>query len=566
MLLKLKHKENLIIIFRTLNQHRSISIVLFFLIIAVSILEAFSLALILPIFEIILNSEFQDLKYLPDFVTKNIIFKNKNYLLLTSISFFTFLIFLKTILLNLKNYYNAKLIFSLRGFWMKKFFNLYINFKIDKFEKFKIGTLTNNVVVETEKAQRSIKFFLQILTSFLLSFFLITSLCIISWKITVFLLLITSILLFLFRFNIINFSYKSGKEKIKHVTFVSHVINEILNSIKDTKIFEISKKIKKTFNSKIYDYINVQRKFFFLNNFPKTITELIISLLILFIVFFSITANYDLLDLIPLISVILIIGNRLGNQVNIFLVSIMSFLNNLSSLKFINFFLEEKKFRENLNSGKQILNLKSDIHIKNLNFKYKNKNVFQNLNLVLKKNKINFITGPNGSGKSTLISIILRFYEPLSGEIKLNNHDIKKYNLKSYRKIISYIGQNSILFNDTILNNIKIGSRKAKIKDINKICDDLGLSEFIDKLKDKINTNIGEKGSLLSGGQRQKILFVRSLIKKPRIMILDEFDSAMTENDRIKFLKYLYQKKITTICITHKTKNIKKFGTEIKLK
>ena len=197
----------------------------------------------------------------------------------------------------------------------------------------------------------------------------------------------------------------------------------------------------------------------------------------------------------------------------------------------------------------------ADIALENISFSYKNNDnseyeIFRNLNLKIKnKDKIALI-GDNGSGKSTLLNMILRFYTPDEGKITIGNKDIKNYTLKSYRNLFSTVSQDIYLFNDTIKNNITL------YKDISeeKIWEILKKVNLYDFAKAKtLDYIVGENGSMLSGGQKQKIALARALIKNSPIIILDEATSSSDEKSKEDFT-YMIESELkdkTVIVITH---------------
>nr|WP_311138018.1 ATP-binding cassette domain-containing protein [Clostridium botulinum] len=177
------------------------------------------------------------------------------------------------------------------------------------------------------------------------------------------------------------------------------------------------------------------------------------------------------------------------------------------------------------------------------------------------------IIGENGSGKSTLINLFLRLYKPCKGKILINGTNINDFNLKDYRKLISVVNQEIYLFNQTIKENIILNSR-IKEKQLNKIYKNAKLNEFINKLPNKSETNVGRNGSNLSGGEKQKIAMARALTRDSEILILDE----ATANLDIQSENYINQlinkefKEKTVIVISHRTDILKYMDKVFELK
>jgi ATP-binding cassette, subfamily B, bacterial MsbA len=170
------------------------------------------------------------------------------------------------------------------------------------------------------------------------------------------------------------------------------------------------------------------------------------------------------------------------------------------------------------------------------------------------------LVGQSGSGKSTLANLITRFYDVDKGTVLIDGIDIKKMTVKSLRGLMGIVSQESILFNDTIANNIKLGAQEASedaILEASKIANSL---EFIENLPQKFDTNIGDSGNTLSGGQKQRLSISRAILKNPPIMILDEATSALdTESEQLVqlALEKMMQNR-TSLVIAHRLSTIQK--------
>ncbi len=176
----------------------------------------------------------------------------------------------------------------------------------------------------------------------------------------------------------------------------------------------------------------------------------------------------------------------------------------------------------------------SEIKIDNISFKYKNDYVLKDFSLTIPKGKTVALVGQSGSGKSTLTNIIPRFYDIDKGSITVDGIDIKKVTKNSLRSLIGIVTQDSILFNDSVANNISLGYPDATSEDIQKASEIANAHEFIKDLPEQYNTNIGDGGGNLSGGQKQRLSIARAVLKNPPIMILDEATSALdTESEKL---------------------------------
>ena len=209
-------------------------------------------------------------------------------------------------------------------------------------------------------------------------------------------------------------------------------------------------------------------------------------------------------------------------------------------------------------SNKKI-DLSSKVSIRDCDFSYLNesKKILNNLSYDFELGKIYGIKGPSGSGKTTLLNIMTGLLEPTNGTLYVDDKRITKENIKQFQNIISYVPQNTFLFDSSILNNISFdfsGKEKINYKKINDIIEKLSLNEKISNLKDGLKTNIGERGVNLSGGQRQRIGIARALYINPKILVLDESTNSIEKDIEKIVLNYLksIKKEMIIILAAHR--------------
>tara|TARA_Y100001978_G_scaffold199788_1_gene214787 strand:- start:2265 stop:5216 length:2952 start_codon:yes stop_codon:yes gene_type:complete len=204
--------------------------------------------------------------------------------------------------------------------------------------------------------------------------------------------------------------------------------------------------------------------------------------------------------------------------------------------------------------------IKGDILYKNVNFRFNSSGPYQLLNVNFKVDKGSFtgIVGTSGSGKSTVLKLLSKLYEPDSGSIKIDGHDISKVDLYSLRTQIGVVPQDSILFDGTIQSNISLTKPEATYEEIIKASKIACAHEFIEKLSSGYANPVGERGSGLSGGQRQRLAIARVILKKPKLLILDEATSALDIDTEKRLLKNIleYFDDITILFISHRLSNL----------
>ncbi|WBX74540.1 ABC transporter ATP-binding protein [Tenacibaculum pacificus] len=232
---------------------------------------------------------------------------------------------------------------------------------------------------------------------------------------------------------------------------------------------------------------------------------------------------------------------------------------NASAERFVEI-LDTKNPISDLDNSKEKTSFNSEIVFKNISFKYKDEYVLKDFSLTIPKGKMVALVGQSGSGKSTLANLTNRFYDVNKGEILIDGVNIKDIKIKSLRGLMGVVTQDSILFNDSVANNISLGinnATKDQIIDAAKIAN---AHEFIKDLPQKYDTNTGDSGNNLSGGQKQRLSIARAVLKNPPIMILDEATSALdTESEQLvqKALEKMMQNR-TSLVIAHRLSTIQK--------
>ena len=210
---------------------------------------------------------------------------------------------------------------------------------------------------------------------------------------------------------------------------------------------------------------------------------------------------------------------------------------------------------------RSISTLKNQIEFKNIGFFYDKDNVIlKNFDLTIPKGKTIALVGQSGSGKTTIANLLARFYDVSEGEILIDGENIKNLKVQEYRHLLGMVTQESVLFNDSIFNNILMGKPDATEAEVIAAAKIANAHQFIDELPEKYYTNIGDDGNKLSGGQKQRVSIARAVLKNPPIMILDEATSALdTESER--FVQDALEKMMenrTSLVIAHRLSTIQK--------
>lgn len=362
----------------------------------------------------------------------------------------------------------------------------------------------------------------------------VTTLFITSYQLTLFALLVFPIMGTLI--SLIGKSLKrdAGKAQVELGNIMSYV-DETLNSLKIIKIFNADRQIKNRFDLSINRFRNLLQKVMKKRALASPTSEFLGAITIGLIVFFGGKLSLE--------------GNGLSGAQFIFYIGtfytlldpIKKFSRSLSDIQKGE--VSAQRIFEVLDTDVEIEDhpnsidfesFKNQIEFRNVGFGYGKKDVIQNFNLTIQKGETVAFVGHSGSGKSTLANLITRFYDVREGEILIDGINIRDIKLSEYRKLFGLVTQDSILFNDTIFNNISLGDDQATLKKVVAAAKIANADEFIEKAENKYQESVGEGGGKLSGGQKQRLSIARAVYKNPPIMVLDEATSALdTQSEKL---------------------------------
>ncbi|KAF5086914.1 Vitamin B12 import ATP-binding protein BtuD [anaerobic digester metagenome] len=219
--------------------------------------------------------------------------------------------------------------------------------------------------------------------------------------------------------------------------------------------------------------------------------------------------------------------------------------------------LMNEKYDEIQNGTIPCGEINSDIIFENVNFSYGHTKILDEITMCIKKGKMTALVGPSGSGKSTIVNLLLRLYDPSSGRIILNGKDMREYDVNSYRDIIGYVSQDPFIFNGTIRENIIFGKffSDTEMMEAAKLAH---AHEFIMNFPEGYDTIVGDQGITLSGGEKQRIVISRAMIRRPELLILDEATSALDNISEAAVQEAIDQvsKECTTLVIAHRLTTI----------
>jgi subfamily B ATP-binding cassette protein MsbA len=353
----------------------------------------------------------------------------------------------------------------------------------------------------------------------------------------------------------------SAKAQQETGTFLSF-IEETLTGLRIIKGFNAENVIEKKFNTSTQHFKNLMTSVFHRQTLASPMSEFLGSATIISILWVGgseVLSKTSSLQSEEFFGYIVLFYTVL-NPIKLITTSYYSIQKGEASAERIMQILHTENSIKDLPNAIHKVDFTDEISFQNISFKYKKEYVLQDFSLTIKKGQTVALVGQSGSGKSTLANLITRFYDVDKGTVLIDGIDIKQMTIKSLRGLMGIVSQESILFNDTIANNIKLGAQEASeeaILEASKIANAL---EFIEHLPQKFDTNIGDSGNTLSGGQKQRLSIARAVLKNPPIMILDEATSALdTESEQLVqlALEKMMQNR-TSLVIAHRLSTIQK--------
>lgn len=340
------------------------------------------------------------------------------------------------------------------------------------------------------------------------------------------------------------------------------LVDETLKSSKVIKIFNADKILKNRFNKTTDNWqkyaIGMSRR----RELASPMSEFLGSVTLLIITWFAGTeiidgTNKDPVTFLAFIGVFFQILDPAKKLSNAF----SSIQGGMASLDRVSEVLDYDLKIDEIAIPIPISTLNSEITFKNISFFYDKDNaILKNFNLTIPKGKTVALVGQSGSGKTTIANLLARFYDVTEGVILVDGQNIKDLKVTDYRKLLGMVTQESVLFNDSVFNNILMGKPDATEAEVMAAAKIANAHQFIDGLPEKYFTNIGDDGNKLSGGQKQRVSIARAVLKNPPIMILDEATSALdTESER--FVQDALEKMMenrTSLVIAHRLSTIQK--------
>jgi len=419
----------------------------------------------------------------------------------------------------------------------KTVFNNVMNLHLGYFSNERKGDIISKIASDVQVVQYSVTGTLQVifkepltLIAYMVCLFLI------SVKLTLFSLLIIPISAFVISRIVKRLKHQAAESQKTYGNMISY-LDEALSGIKIIKAFNASGFIKDRFNQENNKYSDITRAMAKRQQLASPVSEFFGIAMVAGILLYGghLIFNKDASFLKPENFIAYIaLFSQVMRPAKAISDSFSNIHSGIAAGERVLSLIDEKPLITDAPNAIGVDEFTDALRFENVSFAYQERMVLSNINLTIPKGKTVALVGPSGGGKSTMMDLVPRFMDPQHGSITIDRKDIKGITAHSLRNLMGVVNQESILFNDTIYNNIAFGKTDAKREDVEAAARIANAHNFIMETDNGYETNVGDRGTKLSGGQRQRICIARAVLNNPPIMLLDEATSALdTESEKL---------------------------------
>ncbi|MDB5005969.1 MAG: putative multidrug export ATP-binding/permease protein [Mucilaginibacter sp.] len=450
-------------------------------------------------------------------------------------------IVISVLLGNLFRYLSQRIMENLRVHTLLNFrravFNNVMNLHLGYFSNERKGDIISKVASDVQVVQYSVTGTLQVVFKEPLQLIAyMVTLFIMSTRLTFYSLMIIPISAFIISRIVKRLKSQAIASQQTYGTMISY-LDEALSGIKIIKAFNATEFIKNRFDKENSKYSSITRSMAKRQQLASPVSEFLGVIMVTCILLYGgnliLNEHSGSLEAASFISYIAIFS-QVMRPAKAISDSFSNIHSGIAAGERVLALIDERPLIVDAPDAVTLTGFNDSIEFKNVTFSYQEKAVLSNINIIVPKGKTVALVGPSGGGKSTLMDLIPRFMEPQSGEILIDGKNIQKVKIDSLRGLMGIVNQESILFNDTIFNNIAFGKTDSTIEEVEAAARIANAHNFISETENGYQTNIGDRGTKLSGGQRQRICIARAVLNNPPIMLLDEATSALdTESEKL---------------------------------
>jgi ABC-type multidrug transport system fused ATPase/permease subunit len=519
------------------------------------LLEGIGINALIPLFSFVTGSNESGNDFISQVIKRSFEILRIDFRLKYLLVFIALLFIIKTIVLIFANYLKVRITADYEREMRNYLFSRTLKAKWRYLLKEKLGKLETVLMTDVNRGASMLEQLaeaIMVFTTLAVYAFVAIN---ISIPITLITLLMGIILFFVFK-PLMSGTRRASKETSSVYRSVAHFANENILGLKTIKSMAIEFAVAQTGKKYFGRLRDLILEVFLYRNITISVMQPISVIFILFVFAFSYkSANFNFAALAAIVYLI----QRIFSYIQEF----QSGMHKVSAaVPFLqNVLKHEKEIAEyqEKNIGMDNFRFNNLLEFKDVKFSYKKeKDVLAGVNFSISRGEMVGLIGPSGAGKTTIVDLVLRLFNPTSGEILLDGKNIRKIKLKDWRKNIGYVSQDIFLINDTIANNIKFYDDSISDKEIEEAAKSANIYDFIQNCPEKFETNIGERGIMLSVGQRQRIIIARVLARQPKFLLLDEATSALDNESELKIKESIdgLKGKVPVFIIAHRLSTV----------
>ncbi|NEU08982.1 ABC transporter ATP-binding protein [Flavihumibacter sp. R14] len=490
---------------------------------------------------------------------------NQQYGAFGALKLVCLVILISNLLSNLFRYLSQRVMENLRIHTLlnlrKTVFNNVMDLHLGYFNNERKGDIISKISADVQVVQFSVTGTLQVifkeplqLIAYLVMLFLI------SPNLTFFSMLIIPVSALVIARIVKRLKHQATQSQQSYGTMISY-LDEALSGIKIIKAFNAVNFIKEKFNIENTRYSNINRSMAKRQQLASPVSEFLgVSMVVGIVLYGGSLVISKQSELSPEAFILyIVLFSQVMRPAKAISDSFSNINQGLAAGERVLELIDTKPAINDSANAVSIGSFKNNISFQNVSFSYGDRQVLDNISMVVEKGKSIALVGPSGGGKSTLMDTIPRFIEPCGGRIMIDGKDIRDLKIESLRAQIGFVSQESILFNDTVFNNIAFGKPGATLEEVENAARIANAHDFIVNTEKGYQTNIGDRGMKLSGGQKQRLSIARAVLANPPIMLLDEATSALdTESEKLvqDALNNLMKNR-TSVIIAHRLSTIK---------
>lgn len=539
-----------------------------------ALFTVFSVAMMIPILDIIFDTAKDVTNLVPWEMSKDAIFHNATYYITIfktengagfTLLFVGLFVILATLLKVGFYYLGAFESISIRNGVVKdireQIFTKILKLALPFFSEERKGDIISRITGDVTEVENSIMSSLDMfIKNPIIIIVLLISMLIMSPSMTLFIFLVLPVAGFIIG-RVGRSLKKVSREGQDKMGEILTVVEETLGGLRIIKAFNAEKKMNARFYSELHDYKSIMNRLMRRRELAHPLSELLGTIVIIVIVWYGgelILSKKGELSGTEFIAYIAIFY-QIINPAKAFTTALYSIQKGLASMDRIDKILLADITIPEATNAQSVSTLINSIEYRNVSFSYEEKIVLNNVSLQIQKGKTIALVGQSGSGKTTFVDLLPRFYDVNAGQILIDGIDIRHLKLHDLRDLMGNVNQDAILFNDTIFNNIAFGVESTSMPEVITAAKVANAHDFIIETEHGYDTVIGDRGSKLSGGQRQRLSIARAILKNPPVLILDEATSALdTESERLvqDALDNLMKNR-TSIVIAHRLSTVR---------